>query len=437
MPTTTETYTQLARYYALTSSTPFQDGTTWTTRYTYTTLGNSRTVPEPRPKAWAIARMRANECATTSLTGTKQYLEITPCWCAHRRKQTSYLGKYYREYQELGGDGVLALNPTVGTLIPPTADSLSSTDALNQAKGKYIKAYIDAVGEVQSLTIAGEGLKTISSIVRPGKALRNALNAWSKRAERIARRSRIKNGRLLRPEVRRVAVEKAITGSYLEWVFGVKPVLIDLDSAARALAEMSVQERDWSKDIRGFGESHLESKTYTGINLAKNSNTLTYDCWKNADVKVILRGKVVLTPSQRLRMQKVGLTLDRFVPQLYELMPYSWLIDYFSNLGRVIDGLALNWADLRWTQLTIIQDSWTESRNIKHTVGTPSTVDQYWFSPGSFEWHKRGVTRSQYFGSLTPSLQFRIPGSGTQWCNIAAVVTQGRAVERLITRLLK
>jgi hypothetical protein len=45
------------------------------------------------------------------------------------------------------------------------------------------------------------------------------------------------------------------------------------------------------------------------------------------------------------------------------------------------------------------------------------------------------VTRAPYIGSLIPSLQFTIPGLGTKWINMGALIAQSRATSRRIARL--
>jgi hypothetical protein len=51
-------------------------------------------------------------------------------------------------------------------------------------------------------------------------------------------------------------------------------------------------------------------------------------------------------------LRRWGLTRDNFFPTVWNLLPGSFLIDYFSNVGDVIDGMSLHTGDLVWSSMT-------------------------------------------------------------------------------------
>lgn len=122
-----------------------------------------------------------------------------------------------------------------------------------------------------------------------------------------------------------------------------------------------------------------------------------------------------------------GFRLDEFVPTLWELIPFSFLADYFINIGAVIDAYSLNTSNVRWLAMGEFSSNnleneviptflpaagWTYHEN-SIQLGKPTT--------------KRVIVKSRKpisTADLMPSLRFKIPGSSTQWLNIAALSAQ-------------
>jgi hypothetical protein len=121
----------------------------------------------------------------------------------------------------------------------------------------------------------------------------------------------------------------------------------------------------------------------------------------------------------------IGFDLSSWAPTVWELIPYSFLIDYFSNIGDVIVG---------WSNLGI-QLSWCNRTSRKTIEYTDQTVPHpNWggyavsHAPAKYFCAKRSVSRATYTGTLVPDVDFEIPDLGSKkWLNIAALIASRNA----------
>jgi hypothetical protein len=121
-----------------------------------------------------------------------------------------------------------------------------------------------------------------------------------------------------------------------------------------------------------------------------------------------------------------GFNLKEFVPTAWELIPYSFLVDYFSNIGEILEASVVNLSNLAYYGRTI------RSRRKQAFYGVPDfdKNNTYW------EFEQDLVTVTGSVGKLIatyskvsrdipilgiPSLQIELPKFGTKWLNLAAL----------------
>jgi hypothetical protein len=129
-----------------------------------------------------------------------------------------------------------------------------------------------------------------------------------------------------------------------------------------------------------------------------------------------------------------GVSLTNFAPTAWELIPYSFLVDYFSNIGNVIDTASLGTVYLSWGVRT-------ERQFFEYTS---SAFDLYY--PLNTDSHERFIHKSvnasggrsyqqNFFRSPVGSVEvgildltFKIPGidESRKWLNIGALAAKRR-----------
>jgi hypothetical protein len=117
-------------------------------------------------------------------------------------------------------------------------------------------------------------------------------------------------------------------------------------------------------------------------------------------------------------------------------MPYSFLIDYFTNLGSIIDAFSAGRASVRWInrQVILVKEVYYPELIMSPNFDSFTIVDGVNRSRGDIVYYqRRTIERHPYFGSIIPDLQFELPGLFKQ-VNILALIAQGRRVHQSLGR---
>jgi hypothetical protein len=126
----------------------------------------------------------------------------------------------------------------------------------------------------------------------------------------------------------------------------------------------------------------------------------------------------------------LGFDLASWAPTAWELIPYSFLIDYFSNIGDIILGWSSLGTKFSWVNKTTVRYyekiSMTQPHPQWQKAGTDwdsGAIEILSYAPAKVVIQKRSVSRNKYEGLLIPDLDFEIPGLGSlKWLNIAALI---------------
>lgn len=214
---------------------------------------------------------------------------------------------------------------------------------------------------------------------------------------------------------------RALADNYLTFTFGVRPLVKDTSDAAQSLGRWIYE--DHRSKCTGYGRSEdLIAKSFYEAsveNIAYNSNTrrirrteVKYNCG--------LRDAVSFSaPGSLKRLAELsGFTLEEFVPTVYNLIPWSFFLDYFVNVGDVLQATFMSLNDVTWIKRVgrhTITENWSGPAR-----STP-TVDgkQSWYGTvGSYT-----ATTCSFVRSATSSLpvlgfRFSIPEpSSLKWLN--------------------
>lgn len=378
------------------------------------TIVNTRTTERQTP-GWRRRLLRGDN-ATTFLSGERRRFEWSP----------GYAYKHVIRLPPFQGLAPTSSEVT-GSFFSPDFSGFGSIEASqitssnNLALAGFVKKVLSAQHQMQSLVSAGELGETLRMLRRPGEAFRKRLWNYVQDARRNFRRVK---GR--KPYVQR----RVLRDTWLEANFGWAPFVSDIEDARKAYAAL-YEYKPWKyirfnasvskvADDRSVGFSNHDSESSIVI----SARQLTQH-----DVLTIYNGVVDLEVDGlgfRLARQNFGFDWQNFFPTVWELIPYSFLVDYFSNIGEMIAASSLNTSRLRWVAKTVKQ-----SRHLRvydHQVSMPinqyEAIKEKSFRPDSLRYFSETVLRSNYTGSLVPDFQVEIPGllsDAKKWLNMAAL----------------
>lgn len=405
-------YTELRNYRS--NGTISVSGDAWTTRKwsDYVTFGDN--IPDWR------RRLAKGYSATTSMVGSKSSVQLTEGQLVAQRPKGTGTSIWLTE--RVGSCGISTALPS------GDPSTLSDTEANNAALRKFVSRLEQVNTAFNGGVFLGELTQTLRSIKNPAASLRNLVGNWRRESVALRRRN---NFRPIKERKRNF--REAIADSWLETQFHWKPLLNDVDDGCRALAELVTGQALKGVRITGTGEARDNASVTTGGGaanlLAHRDQTVVVD-----HTIVIYRGAVRVNPRHSALMapRLLGFNPASFVPTAWELVPYSFLIDYFTNIGDILTGWSHSVSELRWCNRTSRKSIITTRSRYTNTAICRAVFPEITTAHGQAKvvCEVTDVSRFDYSGSLTPRFEFEIPGlASKKWLNIAALIA-GRDADR-------
>lgn len=377
-------------------------------------LFNTRLVSPNLPN-WKWLMENGND-ASTGLTGLR-----------YRRKYSS--GQLYYQLPS-GADifeefitGFLSRGNGAGSFDP------AGVAVVNQARTKsqvqFAKNFNKATQNWNSGQFLGELLQTARQLASPARALRNGVDELFKSMKRIHRGQNTNVPRVAR------SLARAVSDTWLEWQFGVKPLVNDADAAAEAFRAMASGRCFDIVRITGKGEAEARVPLYSGFTswtapigptptvkqdrqCYDTCEVITRGAWKNQNP-----GGEMPVPG------RFGVGIKDIIPTAWELVPWSFFVDYFTNIGDVLEAWSMRFVDFSWLNQTTRSCRTVQLSDIIVPHGQPLP----WIGHGGSAILKRyDVQRNTISNKFDSHFSIEIPGFGDspkKWLNIAALAAMG------------
>jgi len=372
--------------------------------------------------------LREGSNATTSMAGSRINITYSPgnIYASQAYvRPPNYIpspGDFIQYSAQLSG---LLATPYEGPGYPGLTQ-VSYTSALNQALSRAIQKINSAQTSFQGGVFLGELRETVHMITRPGKALYTGvwdyLTVAKKRLKKVPERAR----------------HRVLSNTWLEYSFGWKPLVADIDDGIDALGDLLENPGSGLTAFRGTGTSEWVSDIgQKFISDPLGIVEASYRIRRREKVDIRIYGAMRQSSlAKTSTMQRLGLGFNNFVPTVWELIPYSFLADYFANIGDIVTAASTCTDSLAWinigTKITVSEETYDSHLRVD-PGGDPSTFSQSGGgSPGSFKWESVRINRGPYLGSLVPSLEFKIPGvDSLKWLNVAALLSRHQSLIHL------
>lgn len=380
---------------------------------------NDLSVGSDKAAEWKLL-VATHKDATNSFTGSKSFIDFVPTVGWGILETVFGPSRPDLWHQKFGSAGIPYTSNIRNWLplnLPLT--TVHSATALGKAVGSFNEKLLGLRTQFVGTTFLGELGESIRMIKQRTKLLKLDVETVKRKLKEYFRR----NGKSR-------ILTKDSADLWLEYSFGWLPLMNDIRSA---VANLQPEPKyrvivGTGEDISGGTLSFLEN---VGLDSHSKLRCDTFVSDKTvsqakcvAEVAVELLG---LTEVQGLYFrngpEQWGLSLRDFVPTAWELLPYSFLIDYFTNVGDVVaapwsERSALTWQfqvqratrilNVRFSNFRALSDSW-------------EWYVQTGFSPGSLKVGTKVITRTSPV-TLIPPFFVQCPEMGNlRWANMLAL----------------
>lgn len=362
----------------------------------------------------------------------KQGLNIATGFVASETKYSGGFGSHsvaFSEYRFINGKNTLypCYSFTSGKLVYVNAPTLGtiSADTISEAKAKLLKSASRRLKAFKAFTFTGELGEALRMIRSPGKSLRRELLWYIRNSARRNRRIRDRSAR-----------RRAIADSYLEWTFGVQPLTNDIGSAMEAFHRSSAQYESSYARVSGTATEILSTQSAP-------------DAYESAETCLRRKWGVINTFTNSMRYYGAvksycpepkavarnlyGVSWGDVALTGWELVPWSFVADYFTNIGDILDSWTIRDSDWGWlcsvarrtakaTTTSPIDRAYSETvSDAPRFVASAGLRSSLSCSPAHV--FVRSVNRSTPFEPpSTIALRFEAPGlSSRKWLNLAAL----------------
>lgn len=374
---------------------------------------DSVTKPLSKGARWK-SLIRSGACATTQLVGEKRDYEYSPGFIeVEVVNQAPLPGTETVRWQWAGAiSQAAALEPASDPAL------LVETVADNQAKQCFVRKARKHQTQFQSGVFLGELGETLRMIKNPARSLRRGLDDYLNALQN-------KRMRLRGPDKARF-----ISETWLSYAYGWKPLFSDIDSGARALAKRATRPFEIAQRIHCVGKT--DSPVISGVSTTSEGGvTIKYRVITRERIHVVYIGAVRSDSMNNptFDAQLFGFDPTNWVPTVWELVPYSFLVDYFTNIGEILDAWSFQRTGVSWVQRTVIKEIHRSLYDVQpdwaqYSLGVTRVNS---FVPEIHSLARKRVQRALYGGNFVPSFEFQIPGIGsTKWLNITALARAKR-----------
>jgi len=212
------------------------------------------------------------------------------------------------------------------------------------------------------------------------------------------------------------ALFRAFGDLWLTWSFGISPVIRDTKELAGALADVLNDFYDTER-VRTMRAYSLQSINSVGVGAWDMSSVSNFCSSKISYLKTTeytygIQGVMYIntTPvgSWDRFLDRFNLSPDNWIPAMWELLPFSWIVDYFTNCGKFLDLVCSE--KPKWVYLNQTTKRRTTARLEQSLIRNPSLNKGYNFTmqPGIYEASRTTFDRAVFTDIGIPPFEIRM-----------------------------
>lgn len=258
------------------------------------------------------------------------------------------------------------------------------------------------------------------------------------------------------PATTREYLYKEIREGYLQFALGIRPLVKDVKDLAETLARWQFDTRHTR--IRGYGSDSQQlftRMTFDGGPGGAYSFNGVETKTRYETVEVIYRGGLLADTTSpaagsahRLYQLMGAYDLENWIPTIWNLLPWSFVVDYVTNVADVVTAMVTDTSNVRWVMKTVRREVCEEvsiAVPYRRTFigmldhgelygGKRPSYSTETGSLGGYNQKTRVIVRTPQSGITLPTLTFNLPqDKGLTIPNLIALFS-GRAPNRDYSR---
>lgn len=353
------------------------------------------------------AQISAGNCATTDFVASLSKVTVNP-------GEVTASGNIPSKGAHFSSSG----NANGPTMPPAIAKDLTGLD---RATENFVQKARNEISSTKGMTIMGELHETLSMLRHPMSALRGHASDYLGAVKKAASKYRGVPPR---------SFKHTIADTWLEYSYGWSPLMSDVSDILKTAKNLGAKG-----DIKYITSgAKVESASFQTIGSTFGSPYLpcSTSIQDKQTAKIFVYGDVKCKTSgsgfDQIKTD-FGFTPEEFIPTVWELIPYSFLVDYFSNVGNALSVATFPTSSLAWTSCT---ETYSSSRNavskLVPQAGLPGSGSQ------SYSSELKSVHRRVAFAISVPSIRLQMPNTNRQFLNLAALFTSAHNTQRQLQR---
>lgn len=303
---------------------------------------------------------------------------------------------------------------------PTVPSTISTTKVDRLAREEFVSAYRELRTAFQGGVFLGELMQTVRMIKNPAKHLRVGLSGY---VADVKKRLKMGNPKGSNSRHRRI-----VSDTWLEYTFGWRPLIRDIHDACKLATAHPFVAMEKINEVNGEkynGAAHNDQRTCPGAAVLVFRERTRDEYFRSVRYK----GAVKAENSPPPFAEQLGVSWSNVLPTGWELIPYSFLVDYFANVGKVIEGISTGNIALAWGCKTVrVMSStyyWVEL-DYKATRSALGSSNFHAGVNGSGHCLRFKDVERHAVGGVSvglSDLSFKLPDSGTKFLNLLGLAS--------------
>lgn len=320
-------------------------------------------------------------------------------------------------------------------IVAPSHLAVSEANADAAALTETYKKVLAAQRQLNASATVAELSETIRQFGRP---FRSVVDLSHRHLNRLNKERRRLHGPIKRQKEDWADI---VSSTYLEYAFGLAPLIDDTKGIAEALARWNLEGQDEilapkKKAVgRGFDRASSSATLHFGgpvpyryLSFTKNSKKVT-----ESRVQYVVGLSATLQAdfqSNERLIQLLGFSPQDWIPGIYEGIPWSWLVDYFSNVGNILEAACTSTADVKWISKTVVKRTQEQTFMVPNFESLKAYRTNGIVNPSYTGHAGRATVVSQTLKRTVPAslgippLVLSLPSTASKFLNMAAVLLQ-------------